>query len=168
VSEESQFREWALASQRRLLHFATLVSGDDGRAEDLLQDALVRTFAAWPRVAAGNPEAYARRCIVNRRIDWWRRRSATETSFDDPPMPPDEDFSASVDQRLMVLAAMRRLTTRERTVVAMRYWLGLTEVQIAAELQIAVGTVKSTTARAVAKLRNDATLREDVSDEPVR
>jgi RNA polymerase sigma-70 factor (sigma-E family) len=168
VSEESEFREWAMAAQRRLLHFAELVSGDHGRAEDLLQDALVRTFAAWPRLATGNPEAYARRCIVNRRIDWWRRRSATEASYVDPPVPPDADFAASADQRMMVLAALRRLTLRERTVVAMRFWLGLTEVQIADELQIAVGTVKSTTARAVAKLRSDATLREDLSDEHVR
>lgn len=168
MSEESEFREWAATAQRRLLHFAELNSGDRGRAEDLLQDALVRTFAAWPRVRAGNPEAYARRCIVNRRIDWWRRRSSTEASYDDVPVPPGGDFSAAADQRLVVMAALRRLTARERTVLAMRFWLGLTEVEIADELQIAVGTVKSTTARAVAKLRDDATLREDIPDECVR
>jgi RNA polymerase sigma-70 factor (sigma-E family) len=168
VSEESEFREWAVSAQRRLLHFAALSSGDHGRAEDLVQDALVRTYAAWPRVRAGNPEAYARRCIVNRRIDWWRRRSSTEAAYDNVPVPPDDDFSADADRRMVVLAALRRLTTRERTVLAMRFWLGLTEVETAEELQIAVGTVKSTTARAVAKLRDDANLREGTSDECVR
>jgi RNA polymerase sigma-70 factor (sigma-E family) len=168
VSEEAEFREWVMGAQRRLLHFAELSCGDCGRAEDLLQDALVRTFAAWPRVRSGNPEAYARRCIVNRRIDWWRRRSASEASYDDVPVLPAADFSAAADQRLVVLAAMRRLTARERTVVAMRYWLDLTEVEVANELRIAVGTVKSTTARAVAKLRNDATVREETPDECTR
>jgi RNA polymerase sigma-70 factor (sigma-E family) len=168
VSEETEFRDWAAATHRRLLHFAELTSGDRGHAEDLLQDALVRTFAAWPRIRSGNPEAYARRCIVNRRIDWWRRRSSTEASYDDVPSPPVVDFAVAADQRLVVLAALRHLTARERTVVAMRFWLGLTEVEIADELRIAVGTVKSTAARAVAKLRNDATLREDVPDECIR
>jgi RNA polymerase sigma factor (sigma-70 family) len=63
---------------------------------------------------------------------------------------------------------MRRLTARERTVIAMRFWLGLTEGEIADELKIAIGTVKSTTARAVTKLRNDDSLREDLADECLR
>lgn len=168
MSDDSEFREWAAAAHSRLLHFAELISGDRGHAEDLVQDALVRTFAAWQRIADGKPEAYARRCIINRRIDWWRRRSSSETSYDVVPSPAGSDFSATADRRLVVLAAMRRLTARERTVIAMRFWLGLTEGEIADELKIAIGTVKSTTARAVTKLRNDDSLREDLADECLR
>ena len=68
----------------------------------------------------------------------------------------------------MVLAAIRLLTARERAVIAMRYWLGLSEAEIADELGIAVGTVKSTAARAVTKLRNNPTLREGLPDERIR
>jgi RNA polymerase sigma-70 factor (sigma-E family) len=164
----AEFSEWVLGAHRRLLRFAELTSGDPGRAEDLVQDALVRTFAAWPRIRSGNPEAYARRCVVNRRIDWWRRRSSSEESHEHVPFPPGGDFSSSTDQKLVVLAAMHRLTVRERTVVAMRFWLGLPEAEIATELEIAVGTVKSTLARAVKKLRTDANLIEEIHNEHVR
>jgi RNA polymerase sigma factor (sigma-70 family) len=61
--------------------------------------------------------------------------------------------------RDLVLRALARLTARERAVLALRFYFDLSEARISAELSIAPGTVKSTLARALAKLRADADLR---------
>jgi RNA polymerase sigma factor (sigma-70 family) len=71
------------------------------------------------------------------------------------------DHSGGVDQRLTVLKALARLTTRERAVITLRYYLGLSEAEIAAELGIAPGTVKSAAARAIDKLRSDHDLTKE-------
>jgi RNA polymerase sigma-70 factor (sigma-E family) len=163
---DAGFREFVVATQPRLLAFAELVTADRGRAEDLLQEAYLAAFAAWPRIHDQAPDAYVRRCIVNGRISWWRRRSSHERPTDQTAAlshAVTSDETHTVDDRLQLLAALRRLTTRERTVVALRFFVGLTESEIAAEVGIAPGTVKSTAARAVAKLREDVLLREGVS-----
>jgi RNA polymerase sigma-70 factor (sigma-E family) len=165
AARDAGFREFVVATQPRLLAFAELVTADRGRAEDLLQEAYLAAFAAWPRIHDQAPDAYVRRCIVNGRISWWRRRSSHERPTEHTDLVPHagtRDDTAAVDERLQLLVALRRLTARERAVVALRFFAGLTESQIAAELGIAPGTVKSTAARAVTKLREDTRLREGV------
>lgn len=73
------------------------------------------------------------------------------------------DVAGDVAARAVVLRALDRLTRRERAVLALRFYLDLTEAQIARELGIAPGTVKSTVARALAKLRADAELRAEAA-----
>jgi RNA polymerase sigma-70 factor (sigma-E family) len=163
TDRDEQFRAFVVGSQRRLVNFAELVTGDHGRAEDLVQDAYIAVYAAWPRVGDGRAEAYVRRCVINGRTNWWRRRSSREEPLD-PASRVDvdhaADVTADVDRRLYVLAALSRLTQRERTVVVLRHYVGLTERETAREIGIAVGTVKSAMSRAVAKLRDDQELRE--------
>ena len=162
---DAQFRDFVADSQRRLVHFAELLVGDRGRAEDLVQEAYVAAYAAWPRIRNGSPEAYVRRCVMNRRVDWWRRRSSREWPVDQLADRPDDSSTAritQVDQRLLVFRALERLTARERAAVVLRHYVGLTEAETATEMRVAIGTVKSTTARAVAKLRDDPILREEV------
>lgn len=166
--DEAEFREWLVAHQRPLLRFAELVTGDRGRGEDLLQDALVRTFASWSRLRDGDPAAYTRRCILNGRTDWWRRRRSREVSADLSSYEvtgSGRDEMAAAADRITLLRALQRLTARERAVVAMRHYLGLTERETAHELRMAIGTVKSSNARALDKLRRDPTLsKEDEHD----
>jgi RNA polymerase sigma-70 factor (sigma-E family) len=164
VSEQDrEFRDFVVGSQHRLVHFAELLTGDRGRAEDLVQEAYEAAYAAWPRISRGSPEAYLRRCIINGRTNWWRLRSSHEQPTNRPTdRESTADQSAEVDQRLLVLSALRRLTRRERTVLALRFFVGLSEREIADELGVAAGTVKSTAARAVSKLREDQLLREGV------
>lgn len=164
-SRDARFREFVVSAHPRLLAFAELVTADPGRAEDLLQEAYLAAYAAWPRIHDQAPEAYIRRCIVNGRISWWRRRGSHERpteSIDTLAPQVTADATPQVDDRLQLLAALRRLTDRERGVIALRYFVGLSEAEIAAEVGISAGTVKSTSARAVAKLRDDALLREGV------
>ena len=140
---------------QRLFRVAYLLTGDRSRAEDLTQEALARTYLAWPRVRHDDAYPYARRVLVNLRTDWWRlRRFSRERSVDTVPELPDRaDVADTTVHRGAIVDALRRLTARERTVIVYRYFLDLTEQQAAVELGLAVGTVKSTTARALAKLR---------------
>ena len=158
------FRQFVQGSQARMIKFADLVCGDRHRAEDLAQDAYAKAFANWQRIRDGQPEAYVRRCIVNASNDWWRRGRWREGSTADvADRPATSDRPSETDQRADVMRALATLTARERSVIALRYYADLTEAETAAELRCAIGTVKSTTARALAKLRERGELREGVS-----
>jgi RNA polymerase sigma-70 factor (sigma-E family) len=159
--DDATFREFVHGSQKRMVNFAEFLVGDHGRAEDLVQDAYVKTYAKWSRLRDQNPEAYVRRCIVNGRTDWWRRRASTEhITRHLGDTASGHDAVADVNERLVLLAALDRLTSRERTVIVLRYYLGMAEAEIAAELGLAAGTVKSTASRAIGKLREDELLGE--------
>jgi RNA polymerase sigma-70 factor (sigma-E family) len=160
------FREFVVGSQTRMVAFAEFMVGDRHRAQDLVQDAYVAAYAKWGRIDPDLLEPYVRRCIVNGRTSWWRRRSSSELpveSIGDLGREATGDRTDQVDSRLLMLAALTRLTARERTVLVMRFYLELSEAEIAAEIGLAPGTVKSTAARAVGKLREDPQLREGAS-----
>jgi RNA polymerase sigma-70 factor (sigma-E family) len=150
---EREFHDFVAGSSRRLAQFATLLISDRHTAEDLVQTALVKAYLNWPS-ARNNPMPYVRRVMLNQRTDWWRRLRGREQVTAEPPDGPTfgdlADDQASQDA---VIQALRRLTKRERAVVVLRYFEDLSEAQIAAELGIAVGTVKSTLFRALGKLR---------------
>lgn len=142
------FDEFAAASIRRLAQLATLLSDDASTADDLVQHALTKTFLAWRRVHS-DPMAYARRIMLNRRTDLWRRRreQVSATPID---MAAPTDVAESAAAQDMVV---RALPLRDRRVVVLRYFEDLTGAQIADELNLPLGTVKTILSRALAKLR---------------
>jgi RNA polymerase sigma-70 factor (sigma-E family) len=151
--EDDAFTAFVHQNHRRLLHTAELLTGDRGRAEDLLQTVLVRAYQRWSRIAQDNPVGYLRAALVNAHTDWWRRRS----SWERPVAAPAEhlataDPTGRVAGRDAVLRALAPLTRRERAVIVLRFYEDLTVPQIADVLRIPAGTVKSTCARALAKL----------------
>ncbi|WP_245715196.1 sigma factor [Nocardioides szechwanensis] len=78
---ETDFRDWAAASRSRLRRTAYLLSGDWHLADDLVQDALTRAYAVWPRVArGGQPDAYVRKILLNLYLDHRRRPARREDS----------------------------------------------------------------------------------------
>jgi RNA polymerase sigma-70 factor (sigma-E family) len=161
-ADVEEFSGFVANSQAKMVRLAELLSGDRGRAEDLAQHGFTQAYAAWRRIRDGDPEAYVRRCIINAHYDWWRRRSWHERPTADLPERPDlTDVFAVAADREVVLRALSRLTVRERIVLVLRYYLDLSEQQIADELKIAPGTVKSAAARGIAKLRADAELRAE-------
>lgn len=161
---DEEFRQFVVASRTRLVRLADLLTHDRGRAEDLVQHAYTQTFLAWKRVRKELPEAYARRCVVNAHLDWWRRRRWFERPVDSlVERPTGRDDFAAVARRDVVVRALARLTRRERVMVALRFLYDLPESEVARELGVRLGTVKSTTARALAKLRQDAQLCEERS-----
>jgi len=151
-SRDEGFAAFMAGSQAELLRTAWLLVGDAHRAEELTQQALVRTYGAWPR-ARRDPVAYTRRVLVNLRTDTWRRRRREVLMA--PEHLPDHgrDDDEGVEQRDVLSRVLGVLTARQRRVVVLRYLLDLPEVEVAADLGISVGTVKSTTSRALARLR---------------
>lgn len=75
------FEDYAFARSQALMRLARLLSGDEHRAEDLVQDVLGRAFARWGRISRmEQPDLYVRRMLVNAHHSWWRRLSSHETS----------------------------------------------------------------------------------------
>ena len=147
------FDEFATAAWPRLRRSAYLLTGDHHLAEDLTQAALVRTYAHWRRVRRADALAYTRRVLVNLNIDRIRRRHGSvdvgDTLLEIVPSRPDN----RVDERDEAVRLLRTLTDRERRIVVLRHYFDLSEAEVAHELGVARGTVKSTLSRALGKLR---------------
>jgi RNA polymerase sigma-70 factor (sigma-E family) len=156
VPHDDEFDEFAAAAWPRLRWTAYLLVGDRHLAEDLAQTALVRTYASWRRVRRDDAMAYARRVLVNVNIDRLRRRSTHEVPIGQAPPEVPGSTRDPVADRDALVRLLGGLTDAERKVVVLRYLYDLTEPMVAAELGVTVGTVKSTTSRALAKLRSSA------------
>ncbi|GAB3837224.1 SigE family RNA polymerase sigma factor [Dactylosporangium cerinum] len=153
-TRDQEFLEFVRASGRYLLHTAVLLCGDPVRAEELVQATYERTYRAWRVARDGDPQAYARRVLVNLRVDGWRRTRREVVV--DPAALPDRagpDHTGAVVARNAVVQALARLPLAQRRVVVLRHLLDLTEAEVARELEISVGTVKSHHARGIARLR---------------
>jgi RNA polymerase sigma-70 factor (sigma-E family) len=133
---------------------AFLLCGNDGQAEDLVQDALIRAFARPVRTPRpGAAEAYVRVIMVNLFIDGARRRSRWNRTA--PLLPGTEVAADPADQVLtrdVVLTALNDLSPRQRACVVLRYYQDLPVAQVAAALGIAEGTVKRCLSEAMTRL----------------
>jgi RNA polymerase sigma-70 factor (sigma-E family) len=153
---DEEFIEFATASSAGLRQAAYLLTGDRHAAEDAVQAALVRTYAAWPRVRRDDAFAYVRRTLVNYVTDRWRRKLKEYPTDELPEHPAGPDIADEVALRQWVTGALATLTARERAVIVLRYLFDLPEAAVARDLGISQGTVKSTSSRALAKLRVSA------------
>lgn len=157
------FDQFVTESGDALLRLAVMLTGDHHLAEDLYQQTLERLAARWSRVA--NPKAFCRRVLHNLVIDEARLRSRRpgETALleqHDDSDPRLVDPLASVETRPALLAALDTLTTLQRSVVVLRFLDDRSEAEVAALLGVSTGTVKSTTSRAMAHLREHPALVE--------
>ena len=149
-ASEHDFDAFVVARTPALSRTAYLLTGDAHLAEDLVQTALFKAARSWDRIQ-GHPEPYVRRILYTQNVSWWRsRRQVPETDLreHDGPAP-----AADTDLRLSPEQALARLTTRQRTVLVLRYFEDLTEVQTADALGIGAGTVKSIARQALGRLR---------------
>ena len=164
---DTEFRDFMHGRWPAMVRLAYALTGDQGHAEDVAQAAFARAYAAWPKVRrTGNPEAYVRQIVINENRNRFRKQRVAERLTDAPPEPApgtgpgSADATSQYDERSALMAALRRLGPRQRAVVVLRYWLGLTEAEAATELNCSVGTVKSQASRALATLRQSAELVE--------
>ncbi len=154
----ADFDAFVTASSPRLLRTAYLLTQNWASAEDLLQTSLAKSWFAWNRVD-GNPEPYVRKIIVTTHASWWRRRWHGELpSADLPDQHAVRDATREADARADLWVALGRLPARQRAVIVLRFYEDLTEAETAHALGVSVGTVKSQTSKALARLRVDASL----------
>lgn len=159
MGPEQDFREYVAARQRALLRTAWLLTGDWAAAEDLVQTTLMKAWPRWGRVAGGDgADPYVRRVLVNTFNSSWRRKWRGEAPTEHLPDGPAVNGEGGVDLRLALTAAVQALPPGQRAVVVLRYFDDQTEAQTAAALDIAVGTVKSQAAKALAALRANPAL----------
>ena len=154
--DEVEFSAFAARGGGQLLGFAFLLTGNRHDAEDLVQQALLRTAARW-RVARQSPAGYSRRIVLNLVRDRWRARRRLRVaplSPDLTELPSVVDAAAIVLDRQVLLDACRLLPLQQRAVLVLRYWEDRSVEETAAVLGCTTGTVKSQTHRALARLRD--------------
>jgi RNA polymerase sigma-70 factor (sigma-E family) len=154
VGDDEAFTAFVAGQSRRLVAHARYLGVPTDEAPDLVQDVLVRCYPRWRRIAAADPYAYVARGVTNACVDRLRRRGrrpeVVVASVPDTVVAAPDAASAALDEALRLLAV---LPQREREVVVLRYFADLTQAQVAEHLGIAVGTVKSTHASALERLR---------------
>ncbi len=152
---EMAFRDLVVRRGDALARTAFLLTGDWSRGEDLLQSALATTWSHWRSLRATEAaEAYTRRCMARTATAWWRRKWRAEIPTGDLPDVAGQTPYDAVDVAHAVNRALATLTPRQRAVVVLRYFDDLTEADTAAALGMPLGTVKSTHATALARLRD--------------
>ena len=160
VRDEEEFHDFVAARSESLFRTALLVVGDHQLAQDLLQESLVRTYVAWPRLReVRNAEAYARRVVVTTSISWRRRRSFHERPVEVLPEataggPGWPDLADAVACRTDLWTQLQALPPRQRAAVALRYCEDLSEAQTSELMGCSVGSVKKHASLGLAKLRD--------------
>jgi RNA polymerase sigma-70 factor (sigma-E family) len=154
AAEELGFQEFYADQYERLRRLGYWLTGDWGQAEELAQEALVRTWWRWPIVRRlDRPGDYARKVLVNRHRSL-RRRVLVEARY---AARVRVEVAAPFDgheDAVVLAAALRRLSPRQRAVVVLRYQEDLSQAEVARLLGTSVSAVKSTTNRALARLRS--------------
>ena len=153
--DDREFRDFVAARGHALLRTGFLLTGDQQLAEDLLQTALEHAVRRWSSLRdRGALEAYVRRTMYREQVSRWRLRSTRELPAATVPEPrPHAGADDRVENRVVLAAALMRLGTRQRTVLVLRFFEGLSESQTAFVMGVSVGTVKSQTRHALDRLR---------------
>ncbi len=148
--------------QASALRLAAAISGSVADAADIAQEAFVKAHRSLPRLADPSMvRSWMLRIVANeaknhlRGRDRRRRRDERYGSWVVASVPDPETSALDADAARSLGLALGRIGPRDRQVLAYRYFAGLSEVETARAAGVAVGTVKSRTARALARLRNE-------------
>ena len=155
--EPPGFRDYVAARQRALLRTARMLTGNQHTAEDLVQATLERVWPRWSRIVRdGDPDAYVRRVLINTYSTWWRRKWRAEAPTSELAEVAAPDAFAEADLADTLRRLLPTLTPRQKAVVVLRFYDDLSEAATAEALGCSVGTVKSQTSKALARLRSMA------------
>jgi RNA polymerase sigma-70 factor (sigma-E family) len=153
------FDEFVRVHVGDLVRMAYVITWDEFEAEDLVQECLFRISRRWSTVGGMDmPLAYARRVVANLAFDGRRRRLRRRVELNDSSLVLLADRRSALEldaleQRSELAVALSRLTRQQRTVLGLRYFLDLSEAEVAAVLGCSAGNVKSTASRALSRLR---------------
>ena len=144
------------AQYRALVRLATLLLRDVGKAEEVVQDSFVAMHGSWRRLRDHDRAlAYLRQAVVNRSRSALRHRTVVQRHAP-APMPDHESAehgALEALEREEVIRALHQLPRRQREVLVLRYYVDLSEAQIAEAIGISRGAVKSHASRGMATLR---------------
>jgi RNA polymerase sigma-70 factor (sigma-E family) len=169
-STDEEFSSFAAARADHLYRQAWLLTGTRPAAEDLVQTALTKAYAAWPRVRrADDPVAYVHGVLMKSFLSDRRRRWTRELPVAEPPTDVGghvDPADAQVD-RLALVEALGRLSRTDRAVVVLRYWDDRSVAETAATLGLSDAAVKNRSLRALRRL-GDALADHPVLDDTPR
>jgi RNA polymerase sigma-70 factor (ECF subfamily) len=152
---DSDFDGFYLASRDRLVLQVAALTGDPAEALDHVQEAFIRAWTRWDRISEyDDPEGWVRRVAVNQAVSRWRRARRVLLR----PTADDQRIHLDPEQQSLI-AALRRLSPREREAVVLHHLVGYSVEEIATELSVPTGTVKSWLSRGRARLERE--LRSD-------
>ncbi len=162
-----EFDRFVTDSADGLLRSAYLIAWDFAEAEDLVQECLFRVARRWPRVRKmDHPTAYARTVLVHLALDEGKRRSRRRAELRHAAAGPLDEHHDDASIRALgrveasadLTRALGELPPRQRAALVLRYFEDLSEADVAEAMGCSVGTVKSTTSRALERLRRVAEL----------
>jgi RNA polymerase sigma factor (sigma-70 family) len=157
-----------------LIRLALMLVGDQATAEDVVQDSFLGLYRGWSRLR--DPEralGYLRTSVINgcrsvrrsRRAGWLRGEPPGERERLQPPVWSAEAAALAGESQREVLAVVARLPRRQREVLALRYYAGLSDSEIASVLRVSRGTVSSTASRALAALARQLRAEQRTEDQ---
>jgi RNA polymerase sigma-70 factor (sigma-E family) len=155
VADRDSFEEFVVGRYAALVRSAYLLVGNRADAEDLVQTTLAKVVPMWPRIMA-DPERYVRTVLAREAVNRWRRRRWREvnvTAMPEVAADPGSGLETRVTDRLALRSALGQLPPRQRAVVVLRFYEDLGVAEVADVLRCSVGTVKSQTHDALARLR---------------
>lgn len=157
--DKVDFEKFMAARWQPLVRAAYVLTGNQQDAEDIAQTALTNAYSVWPRIRkADDVTVYVHRILINVYRTARRRKRIHEVltaALPERNSTAASAASATVHERDEIVQALALLTPRQRAVVVLRYLQDLTETQTADALGCSVGTVKSQTSKALAKLRTE-------------
>ena len=148
------FEEFTSGQLPRLLRFAAVLTGERGLAEDVVQEVLLRVHQQWPKISAlDSPEHYVRRMITNEYLSWRRRWARVVPQAAPQVESTIPDHAVVHAEQDALRTELDKLPRRQRAVLVLRYYGGMSDVQIADTLGCSAGTVRGYASRALAALR---------------
>jgi RNA polymerase sigma-70 factor (sigma-E family) len=145
------YQEHALA----LIRLAHIILGNRAAAEDVVQDAFCGLYRRWAHIADKDKAvSYVRSSVLNGCRTVMRKNRPGELTDQYQPVTVSAEAAVlSAEERLELVRAMRRLPDRQRDVLVLRYYLDLTDEQIASDLRLSINTVRSTRRRGLLSLQ---------------
>jgi RNA polymerase sigma-70 factor, ECF subfamily len=162
-SADHEFDTWYLDCRDRLVMQVAAMCGDQVEAMDFVQEAFVRAWSRWPRVSAlDDPEGWVRRVAVNLAISRWRRARTVILQAVVRPAGSHESGEHRSDERAVMFAALATLPVEQRQAIVLHHLADLSVDEVAREMSVPAGTVKSWLSRGRSRM---ATALTDAPEE---
>ncbi len=153
---EAEFDAFVAARGRALARVAVTLLRDPQQAEDVVQEVLLRAHQNWPMICGrDNPDAYMRVMVVNAVRSFWRRAARRDLSVDPANLLTMvvADEADRIEDREVLVTALRRLPPKQRTALVLRHYEGLSDEDIADLMGTSKVTVRSNIHRGLARMR---------------